>query len=399
MTFVFWLSLAALAAVTLSALEVALGWRRIGHLKDVEVPASAPRSRVSLIVSALNEAATIEPALRSLLSIDYADLEIIVINDRSTDETPSIVEKVAAGSTRMRVVHLNALPSGWLGKNHALHHGAAIATGDYLLFTDADAVFAPSAVSRAVAYCDDHAVDHLTLFFDLQARTGLLRLLVVSFGAGFMARFKPWKVATSPRHFVGVGGFNLVRRSAYLGIGGHEAMPLAVLDDMEMGRRIKTHGYVQHALSGVDMVMIEWYRSTPDLVRGLEKNIFSGFGYRFDKLAAVTLLMLVARVWPWLALLLTSGTVWWINLATVGATLALYIDLLHARKWSLRCLIFAPIVPLIEIVTWWRACLLAAFRGGIAWRGTHYRLDELRRAHGGLSVPKRAGTVPGRDVD
>jgi glycosyltransferase involved in cell wall biosynthesis len=398
MTLLFWLSLAVLAAVTLFTLEVALGWRRIRQLKDVEADVEAPvvaaPPRVSLIVSALNEAATIEPALRSLQSIDYPDLEIIVINDRSTDETPAIVERVAGSSPRMRVIHVETLPAGWLGKNHALHQGAAIATGDYLLFTDADAVFAPSAVSRAVAYCDAHAVDHLTLFFDLQARTGLLRLLVVSFGAGFMARFKPWKVPTSPRHFVGVGGFNLLRRSAYLGIGGHAAMPLAVLDDMELGRRIKTHGYTQHALSGVDMVMIEWYRSTPDLVRGLEKNVYAGFDYRLRTLAAVTLLMLATRVWPWLALLLTSGTVWWLNLATVCATLALYIDLLHARKWRLHCLVFAPIVPLIEIATWWRACLLAVYRGGIAWRGTHYRLDELRRAHGGLSARRPPGDAP-----
>src|SRR5512133_478831 len=148
MTFAFWLSLAAFIAVTLSALEVALGWRRIRHLKDVAVPPGSPQPRVSLIVSALNEAATIEPALRSLLAIDYPDLELIVINDRSTDATPAIIERVAADAPRMRVVHLRELPSGWLGKNHALHQGAAIATGDYLLFTDADAVFAPSAVAR-----------------------------------------------------------------------------------------------------------------------------------------------------------------------------------------------------------------------------------------------------------
>ena len=395
MKLAFWLSLAVLVAVALSALEVALGWRRIRHLKDVAVPPDGRQPRVSLIVSALNEAATIEPALRSLLAIDYPDLEMIVINDRSTDATPAIIEQVAAGAPRMRVVHVNTLPPGWLGKNHALHQGAAIATGEYLLFTDADAVFAPSAVSRAVAYCDANAVDHLTLFFDLQARSGLLRLMVISFGAGFMARFKPWKVASSPRHYVGVGGFNLLRRSAYENIGGHAAMPLAVLDDMELGRRIKAGGYTQHAMSGVDMVAIEWYRSTPDLIRGLEKNVFSGFDYRLGTLFAVTLLMLAARVWPWLALLTTRGSVWWINLATVCATLALYIDLLHARKWSLRCLVFAPIVPLLEIVTWWRASLLAVFRGGIAWRGTHYRLSVLRQAHEGISLRKGNRGKPG----
>ena len=91
MKFAYWLSLAAFIAVALSALEVALGWRRIRHLKDVVVPPGSPQPRVSLIVSALDEAATIEPALHSLLAIDYPDLEIIVINDRSTDATPAII--------------------------------------------------------------------------------------------------------------------------------------------------------------------------------------------------------------------------------------------------------------------------------------------------------------------
>lgn len=385
MTFLLWLSLAAFVAVAAVSLDVALGWRRINHLKDVAVRPGGRQPRVSLIVSALNEAGTIEPALYSLAAIDYPDLEIIVVNDRSTDDTPAIIERVAATVPRMRVLHIDTLPPGWLGKNHALHQGAAIATGDYLLFTDADAVFAPSAVARAVAYCNANAIDHLTLFFDVVAGTELLRLLVISFAAGFMARFKPWKVATSARHYVGVGGFNLLRRSAYAGMGGHAAMPLAVLDDMTLGKLIKAGGYRQHVLSGLDMVFVEWYRSTPELVRGLEKNVFSGFDYQVSTLAGVTGLVLLTRVWPWVALFTTGGLTWWVNVATLCAGLALYVDLLLARKWHLRCLVFAPIVPVIELAIWWRACLLTLARGGIAWRGTHYKLAALRRAHQALA--------------
>ena len=385
MNFLLWLSLAAFLAVAAVSLEVALGWRQITHLKDVPVQPDGRQPRVSLIVSALNEADTIEPALYSLAAIDYPDLEIIVVNDRSTDNTAAIIERVAAAVPRMRVLHIDTLPPGWLGKNHALHQGAAIATGEYLLFTDADAVFAPSAVARAVAYCNANAVDHLTLFFDVVAGTELLRLLVISFAAGFMARFRPWKVATSPRHYVGVGGFNLLRRSAYAGMGGHGAMPLAVLDDMTLGKLIKSSGYRQHVLSGLEMVFVEWYRSTPELVRGLEKNVFSGFDYKVSILAVVTLLVLVMRVWPWVALFTVSGVAWWVNVATLCAGVALYADLLLARKWHLRCLVFAPVVPLIELAIWWRACLLTIARGGITWRGTHYGLAALRRAHHALA--------------
>ena len=381
MDLAFWLSAAAFIAVAAVGVTVARGWRRIIHLKDVAVPAGGRQPRVSLIVSALDEADTIEPALRSLLGIDYPDLELIVIDDRSTDGTGLIMDRLAASEPRLTPVHLRELPPGWLGKNHALHQGALRASGDYLLFTDADAVFAPSAVARAVAWCETKQVDHLTLFFDLVARTRLLQLMVISFAAGFMARFQPWKVATSARHHVGIGGFNLVRRAAYDEIGGHAALPLAVLDDMELGRRIKRAGRVQHALSGEAMVFIEWYRSTPELMRGLEKNVFAGFDYRLSVLAGVTLLVLATRVWPWVALAGASGPVWWLNLATVAVGLAMYADLLHARKWPLRCLVFAPLVPVIELAIWWRACLLTVLRGGITWRGTRYRLAQLRAAH------------------
>lgn len=385
MDLAFWLSLCAFIAVSAVSIDVALGWRRITHLKDVAVPAGVRQPRVSLIVSALNEAATIEPALRSLLAIDYPDLELIVIDDRSTDGTGEMIDRLAASQPRLRAIHLRELPPDWLGKNHALHRGASAAGGDYLLFTDADAVFAPSAVARAVAWCEANRVDHLTLFFDLVARPLLLRLMVISFAAAFMARFRPWKTASSARHHVGIGGFNLVRRSAYEAVGGHAAIPLAVLDDMELGRLIKGAGHVQHALSGEDMVFIEWYRSTPELMRGLEKNVFAGFDYRIGMLAAVTVLVLLTRVWPWLALLTTSGPAWWLSLATVSVGLGLYLDLLRARRWPLRCLLFAPLVPLIELAIWWRACLLTLLRGGVSWRGTRYPLAQLRAAHRAMS--------------
>jgi hypothetical protein len=129
------------------------------------------------------------------------------------------------------------------------------------------------------------------------------------------------------------------------------------------------------------MVFIEWYRSTPELMRGLEKNVFAGFDYRLSVLAGVTLLVLATRVWPWVALAGASGPVWWLNLATVAVGLAMYADLLHARKWPLRCLVFAPLVPVIELAIWWRACLLTVLRDGITWRGTRYRLAQLRAAH------------------
>jgi glycosyltransferase involved in cell wall biosynthesis len=368
------------AAVSAICLNVSLGARRMGRLKDAIINDHV-HPKVSIIVTALNEADTIEPALKSLLSIDYPDLEIIVINDRSTDTTATILERISADNPSLRLVHIDTLPRGWLGKNHALQQGAQIASGEYLLFTDADVMFAPDAVSRATSYCNLHEADHLTLLFDVVARTQLLRIMLLSFAIAFMARFQPWKVNSSTNRFVGVGGFNMVRRDAYLAAGGHAAIPLAVLDDLALGRLMKNAGYRQHVLLGADMVSVEWYRNTSELGKGIEKNIFAAFDYRLEKLAGVTILMLATRVWPWLALLVTDGPIWILSLATVLAGLALYVHLLQVRGWSLRCLIFAPVVPLLELWMWWKGSLLTIARGGIVWRGTFYSLKEIRRVH------------------
>jgi glycosyltransferase involved in cell wall biosynthesis len=380
MSVLFWLSVAVFAIVAWTSIEVALGTRKMGTLKDVRAERSTHAPAVSVIVTALNEADAIEPALRSLLSIDYPNLEIIAINDRSTDATGSILDRLCGTHARMRALHLDALPAGWLGKNHALHRGALLARGEYLLFTDADVVFDASAIGRAVSYCEQHRVDHLTLLFDVVARSQLLRMLMISFAINFMVRFKPWKVSVSPRHFLGAGGFNMVRKTAYEEVGGHAAIPLAVLDDMVLGKLIKSAGLRQHVLHGQGMVRVEWYRSARDMADGMRKNIFAAFDYRLANLVAATVTILALRVWPWAALLVTDGATRAVNALTVLVGLALCTDLLRAGGWGYRCLIFAPFVSLIELAIWWRACVTTLLRGAIDWRGTRYRLEELRRA-------------------
>ncbi|HEV2610729.1 MAG TPA: glycosyltransferase family 2 protein [Noviherbaspirillum sp.] len=375
----FWLSLAVLIVTAIVLTDVALGARKIGQLADI-LPVLGPNPpKVSVIVPALNEADTIEPALRSLLALHYPNFEIIAIDDRSTDATPAILDRMAGDYPQLRVLHITELPAGWLGKNHALSCGAAIAGGDYLLFTDADVVFEPSALTRAVNYCEQHGVDHLTLLFDVVVKTQLLRMLVLSFSVNFMARFKPWKVATSPRHFLGAGGFNLVRAGAYRAIRGHGAIPLAVLDDMMLGKRIKTAGFRQHVLFGRDLVGVEWYRSASDMINGMQKNIFAAFDFQLGQLIAVTVAMLLLRVWPWIGLIVTEGATRWINAATAMTSLLLFAGRLHIAGWGYRCLIFTPFVSLLELAIWWRGSLTALLRGGIDWRGTRYALDELRR--------------------
>src|SRR5262249_46544493 len=146
----FWISAAMFAVLVPGYAYVWRGAQSSPQLRDTAPALDRPWPAASIVVAARNEEAGVEPALRSLLALDYPALEVIAIDDRSTDATPQIMDRVAAGDTRLRVLHVAELPAGWLGKNHALHQGAKLARGEYNLFTDADVVLEPSVLKRAI---------------------------------------------------------------------------------------------------------------------------------------------------------------------------------------------------------------------------------------------------------
>src|SRR4051812_1089949 len=178
-------------------------------------------------------------------------MEIVAVDDRSTDDTGAVLERMAASDQRIRVVHITELPSGWLGKNHALHVGAALASGEYLLFTDADIVFDPDAMARAVAYTEDTGIDHLTLGPELESASMLLELVVTYFTLGFFLLYKPWLVHEADRdEHIGVGAFTLVRTSLYRTFDGHRRIALRPDDDIKLGRMVKVAGGRQRIAGG-----------------------------------------------------------------------------------------------------------------------------------------------------
>lgn len=381
MSLLFWFSLLVLVLVALLLLDAAVGVNKIKYLVDTPAIIDSPAPKVSLIFSALNEAEHIERALRSMLAVDYANLEIIAINDRSSDATGQVLDKLATQFSQLRVLHIQDLPAGWLGKNHALYRGAQIAGGEYLIFTDADVIFQPGTITRAVAYCQHHQVDHLPVLFQVITRSSLLGMLILSFILSFLGRYKPWKVSNSPKYFLGVGAFNMVRKSAYDASGGHTAIPMVVLDDMMLGKLLKTKGFRQHALNGKSLIAVEWYPSTRAMFIGMQKNIFSAFDYQISKLLGLTLVMAMVRIWPWIGLFSGDHLVRWINLTTILLGFVMYIYLAIANQQPLRCLLWFPLISFIELALWWQGSMLTIWRGGIVWRGTHYDLDELKRGH------------------
>lgn len=374
-----WLSLLALLAVLPFAFQLLLGVRQLRQL--AEQPAVGATPLLSVIIPALNEADTIEPALRSLLAADYPALELIAINDRSTDATGKILDRLAQEDARLQVLHVDTLPAGWLGKSHALHLGAQQARGEYLLFTDADIRFSRPALRQALAYTVAHGLDHLVVLPELQARAPLLRMLLLQFLAGFLLIYRPWQVRRDRRRFVGVGAFNLVRASVYRAVGGHQAVAMTPLDDTLLGKRLMLAGASADALLGSAAVMVDWYPSTGAMIEGLAKNGFAAFDYQISKLLATTLLIGLVAIWPLPGLFLSTPLGQLACLAVMALGAGTLYALLRQADWPSWILLLAPLATLISLYMCWRSALLALSRGTVSWRGTEYPLAELRARH------------------
>ncbi len=363
----------------LVGLEVARGSRTIEFLRHIP-PLPAERAvRVSVVIPARNEERNLEEALHSVLHQDYPDLEVIAVDDRSTDATGAILDRMAAQHPRLRVLHVAELPTGWLGKNHALFRGAGAATGEILLFTDADVVMESSVVGRAVNYLLGRRVDHLTITPQFEMPGPLLNLFVGVFALYFAMYARPWKARDprSARH-VGIGAFNLLRAPVYRALGGHQVIAMRPDDDMKLGKLVKKHGFRQDALFGRGLLSVEWYVSLGEAVRGLSKNAFAGVDYSVATVVASSAALLLLNVWPFAALLLTGGTTWLLNAVVVLLILLLHAD--HARYSGARAElgIGFPLATLLFLYILWRSMLSTLARGGITWRGTHYPLEQLR---------------------
>jgi cellulose synthase/poly-beta-1,6-N-acetylglucosamine synthase-like glycosyltransferase len=364
-------------------LDLALGSRSIVKLRDEPPGSGESLPKVSIVIAARNEERKIEEALTSILNLDYPNLEIVVVNDRSTDGTGAVLARMAERDRRLRVLTLAELPPGWLGKNYALDRGAAISAGELLLFTDADVVMEPAVLRRAVSYFSEHKLDHLPIMPEIRTPGAVLGSFVVAFSVCFSLFARPWR-ARSPgsRMSIGVGAFNMVRADVYRAVGGYRAIAMRPDDDLRLGKLLKSSGYRQELLSGTGMIWVEWYSSLRELVEGAEKNAFAVLDYSLPRMAASYAAFLFVFVWPFLSVAVTRGLAQVLSAATSVLILALAWDMAHQQKIKQWYALAFPLSALFFLCISIRSSLVTLYRGGIRWRGTFYSLRELRANKG-----------------
>jgi len=353
-----------------------------------KMPETLTLPRLSVVVPARDEGSTIGRAVGSLLAQDYPDLEIVVVDDRSSDGTGDVLRELAAKNPRLLVLRVDDLPAGWLGKNHALWRGAERANGEWLLFTDADVVFAQGALRQAVAYAVAEGLDHLTLAPHLVARGLALRAFVAFFGYAFIALWGAY-LANDPKsnRGVGIGAFNLVRRSAYELIGTMRAISLRPDDDIRLGRRLRGFGFRQRVLNGNELLSVEWYPSLAAAISGLEKSMYSSLEYRAADAVGVLLYLGATMVWPFVGVFLLGGIDRVLLAVVVACLMAALLETYRqsmSRRLTPAALVVAVLLPFSAACFGWaivRSVYLAETRG-VRWRGTTYPLSLLRAQSG-----------------
>jgi hypothetical protein len=379
------LAIALLAVPAIAALlSVYSTFRGLAAVARLPAEAEAPPERaswpkLSVIVPACNEVDTLEAATKAKLASDYPDLEVVLVDDRSTDGTSELVDRLAASDPRVRAVHVTELPSGWLGKLHALHTGVLAAKGEWLLFSDADVHIAPTFLRRLVADVERRGFDFVAIMPQLWSNGLALDVLLVALLRMLVVGGRFWKVS-DPRSRVAVGSgvFNLARRSAYDRTPGFSWLRLEIGDDIAFGQMMKRAGARCQVYDGVGQVLLHFYRSVGEMTRGLEKNGYVVLGqlrpWRAVLMASVILYLEVA---PVAALAFPSTRV--LGAAIVATMVVAQVRAAIACKMSVVAALVPTIGPLLFLAMMVRSALVTHVRGGVTWRGTFYPLGELRR--------------------
>ncbi|MCX7748355.1 MAG: glycosyltransferase [Clostridia bacterium] len=351
-------------------------------IKELEEKTLEKFPKISIVIPACNEEAHIEEAVRSRLKDDYPNLEIILINDRSIDSTGEIIDRIAEEDSRIKTVHIKALPEGWLGKLYALHKGALAASGEWILFSDADVHVRPGVLNKVVSYCNEKGIEFLAVLPQIWP-SGFLVDTILSYFIRivYLTGGQIWAVENpKSKVSIGVGAFNFVKRSSFLKTKGFEWLRLELADDMGLGAMMKDSGAKCSVLNGLEQVELSYYSSVREMMVGLEKIMFTHFGnFSMLKPCLISLCIFLLDVMPFIAVLLLSNSV----LKIIGMTILLLniIGYASMNRWARYSVLPAacyPLGSLIFIFFLLRAGYLGVKRGGVIWRGTMYSNDLLK---------------------
>jgi hypothetical protein len=382
----FWTGLLGFIAFAwfIAAMELAWGALVIPSLKHMRPSEGGNRAgnaddppRVSILFSARDEAEKLPAALASFLALDYPNYEVIAVNDRSEDATGAILDAAARDNSRL---HVNSLPAGWLGKPHGLQQAFEHSIGDWLVLTDADVRFEPHVLRTTISLVSEKHWDHLTLLCHAEMFTVGEKIVMTFFAMSFLLGLRPWRVSNpKSSSYVGVGAFQLIRRSAYEKMGTHRRLAMEVVDDIKVGKLVKQAGFRSGVARAGRAVSVHWHAGLRNIILGTTKNFYATTGFRLwvvcGQVAGLVLMFLV----PWAALPFVQG---WARIFAVVAIVVPMMAQAGAAMEFDESPFYAVTQPLGASIFGWmvvRSTIVTLWQGGITWRGTFYPIEELKR--------------------
>ncbi len=365
--------------------DSAAALRELAARREPDPPA------VSIVIPARDEERAVRGTLEAALGQDWPNLQVVLVDDESSDATPRIAGEIAAADPRLTVISGEAPPAGWLGKPHALAQGAAAARGDWLLFMDADVRLAPGAVSTTVAHAGRHGLDHLALFPRFERRgfweEVLMPLLSQALWMYFPSFLSRW--SRLRKLAFGSGSFNLVRASAYRAIGGHRRLAASVIDDIRLAVELKSAGYASALELGDRLASIRMYHGRSEIFAGFEKNAHAILAHRpvlwFLNLTVGTVLNLAPFAWPvlvlavradWLAPAVAWGGGGLVLAVALAVALTARIAIQLRLGYPLWVVLFHPLGVLASVWISLGSLRAAYGQGVVRWRGREYRRQE-----------------------
>jgi chlorobactene glucosyltransferase len=345
-------------------------------------PATFPM--VSILVPARDEEKNIQRCLCSLLSQDYPNFELIVLDDQSSDSTPLILEKLGAEDPKLIIIKGNPLPDGWLGKNWACVQLSEQAHGDLLYFTDADTTHQPDALRKIVtAFLGEQA--DLMSGFPFQEMNTWGERLIVPFFAWAIYTFTPLGVAYQlkiPALSNAIGQIMLFRREAYQAIGGHTGVSYVITEDLQLAIQILKAGLRWRMVNAKDLVSCRMYPSSQQAVEGLSKNLFAAFGFRILPFVFVFVWLVILFLEPLIVLILFGlGRAPQADLGLLGSCifLATIVWLLPYQQlgFPISLAFLFPATILINMLIAFRSLILT-LTGRLSWKNRNLRRPKWK---------------------